>query len=189
MNDNTRVTQTRAWPTATAFVAAAGLVLSAAACGGAKGSGVAQLGSTAKQTSVPSKTSKASAPSDGALAFARCMRANGVPTYPDPNSSGELVKESLQQLGVSSAQFQTTQASCQHLLPSGGSSGTPEQRQQKLTIFLRIARCIRTHGYPNFPDPTGSQQSLPPGIDPNSPQFQAAQTTCEHQVKHALGLP
>jgi hypothetical protein len=42
---------------------------------------------------------------------------------------------------------------------------------------------MRSHGEPNFPDPkTGRggtfQISIPPGIDPNSPQFQAAQQAC-----------
>jgi hypothetical protein len=46
---------------------------------------------------------------------------------------------------------------------------------------------MRTHGVPGFPDPTtqgggGFSISLPHGIDPRSPQFQAAQQTCESKL-------
>jgi len=74
-----------------------------------------------------------------------------------------------------------------HLLSSG--AGTPQQRQQKLAFALKLAQCLRRHGFPGFPDPTASGQGVPPGIDPNSPQFQAAQTTCKRQAQRALGLP
>jgi hypothetical protein len=75
-----------------------------------------------------------------------------------------------------------------HLLPKGGNSGTPQQRQQKLAFGLEVAQCLRMHGYPTFPDPGSSGQQLPPGIDPSSPQFEAAQTACEKQTRKDIGL-
>jgi hypothetical protein len=49
---------------------------------------------------------------------------------------------------------------------------------------------MRTHGVPTFPDPIVSSRlfgfSLN-GIDPNSPQFQAAQKACE-SVRTSAGL-
>jgi hypothetical protein len=85
-------------------------------------------------------------------------------------------------------------AACRHLLSSGSSAGTPHNREEKLAFALQVARCLRSHGFPNFPDPTvssqGTSQSLGgAGIDPSSPQFQAAQTTCQKQAQQALGLP
>jgi hypothetical protein len=46
--------------------------------------------------------------------------------------------------------------------------------------FLKFSQCMRTHGVPNFPDPTGRgiQLSRGSGIDPASPAFQSAQKTC-----------
>ena len=83
----------------------------------------------------------------------------------------------------------TAQQACKHLL-SGGSPATPQQRQQKLALGVKVAQCLRTHGYSNFPDPTRlGSQSLPPGIDPHSPQFQTTETNCEKQARKALGLP
>ena len=53
---------------------------------------------------------------------------------------------------------------------------------------LSYAECMRAHGVSNFPDPsaTGGFQ-LGPGIDPTSPTFRAAQTTCQKLV--GGGLP
>ncbi len=52
---------------------------------------------------------------------------------------------------------------------------------------LRYAKCMRANGEPNFPDPNsqgafsfGSAQ----GIDPNSTQFQAAQSKCGKDLPH-----
>jgi hypothetical protein len=78
---------------------------------------------------------------------------------------------------------------CKHLLSSGGSA-TPQQRRQKLAFGVKVAQCLRVHGYPTFPDPAGlGSQALPPGIDTNSPQFQSTETACEKQAQKALGVP
>jgi hypothetical protein len=43
---------------------------------------------------------------------------------------------------------------------------------------------MRTHGVPNFPDPTfgggGLKSQLPSGVDPQSPAFQKAAAACGH---------
>jgi hypothetical protein len=152
----------------TAIVAAAGLALLAAACGGSPASDVAQLGKTATQ--------------NGAVAFARCMRANGVPNWPDPNSSGAFDKSKLssQQLGAGSSRVQAAQSACQHLLPNGGRPN-PAELQQMKAQGLRFSRCVRSHGLPNFPDP-GTDGRIPDpasvGIDQGAPKFQAANQAC-----------
>ena len=161
-------------------IAAAGLAALAAACGGSPGSHVAQLGSTIAQSSSSSSTSASSAQGNGAIAFARCMRSHGVPNYPDPTRSG-LVKESLQQLGVSGSRFQSAQTVCRRLLPNGGSGPTPAQVQQVKAQGLRFSQCVRAHGVPNFPDPGSSGRIPDPasvGIDQGSPKFEAANQVC-----------
>jgi hypothetical protein len=157
-----------------------GLSLLVAACGGSSGSHVAQLGSTTTQSSS-SANPGASAQQNGALAFARCMRAHGVPKFPDPTRGGELVKESLQQLGVSSSRFQSASSGCNHLLPNGGSGPSPAQVQQLRAQALQFSQCVRTHGLSNFPDP-GSDGRIPDpatvGINQGSPKFEAANQAC-----------
>ena len=139
----------------------------------------AQLGSTTTQSSSSSNP-PASTQQNGALAFARCMRSHGVPNYPDPTSSG-LVKESLQQLGVSSSRFQSASSDCNHLLPKGGSGPNPAQVQRVRAQALQFSQCVRSHGLPNFPDP-GSDGRIPDpaivGINQGSPKFEAANQAC-----------
>jgi hypothetical protein len=164
----------------------AGLALLAAACGGSPRSHVAELGSTTQLGSTTTKrgtssnTAAGSAQRAGALAFARCMRSHGVPTYPDPTRSG-LVKESLQQLGVSNSRFQSASSGCNHLLPNGGSGPSPAQVQQVRAQALSFSECVRSHAVPHFPDP-GSDGRIPDpatvGIDQGSPKFEAANQAC-----------
>lgn len=107
------------------------------------------------------------------------MRARGVSNFPDPDSAGNFPPLTQAALGVSKQTSLTAQHACQHLLSHGGGAATPQQAQQKLAHGLKLAQCIRKHGFPNLPDPTGGTQALSHGIDPNSPQFQAAEATCD----------
>ena len=164
--------------TAAAIVAAAGLALLAA--GMRRLAGRSRRAARLDDDPSSSQPSGASAQQSGALAFARCMRSHGVPNYPDPTSSG-LVKESLQQLGVSSSRFQSASSDCSHLLPNGGSGPNPAQVQQVRAQALEFSQCVRSHGVPNFPDP-GSDGRIPDpatvGIDQGSPKFEAANQAC-----------
>ena len=47
--------------------------------------------------------------------------------------------------------------------------------------MLRLAKCMRAHGVPNFPDPTSQGIRISPssGINLNSPAFLAAQKRCQ----------
>jgi hypothetical protein len=71
------------------------------------------------------------------------MRANGVPSFPDPNPGGGF--EFNASAGViSSPAFRAAQAKCQRLMPAGGplntSGGLSEQALQQLR---KIAICMR----------------------------------------------
>ena len=116
------------------------------------------------------------------------MRAHGVPNFPDPDGQGNFPALNQQALGVSKQTSLAAQHSCGYLLSHGGGPATPQQRQHKLAFALEVARCLRAHGYPSFPDPTASGQRLPPGIDLSSPGFQTAETTCEKQSQRAPGV-
>jgi hypothetical protein len=168
--------------TAAALSATAGLALLAVGCGGSPGSHVAQLRSTTTRSSSNSPAASAtSARQNGAVAYASCMRSNGVPNWPDPNSSGVFDKSKLtsQQLGASTSRVQTAQGACSHLLPNGGSGRSPAQVQQMRAQGLRFSGCMRSHGVATFPDPDSSGR-IPDrfGIDQGSPKFQAANQAC-----------
>jgi hypothetical protein len=153
-----------------AVIAAAGLALLAAACGGGAGTHVARLGSTTDQTSPSSTGSGDGTPasSPSAVAYSACMRSHGVSKFPDPTDSGQLPKVGLQQLGVSNSRFQSAQRACRGLLPTGGSLPQREHEcmqnhdcpqalvQQMMGADRELAQCMRAHGVPNFPDPVNS---------------------------------
>jgi hypothetical protein len=109
------------------------------------------------------------------------MRSHGVPAYPDPSSGGLIPKQTPQQLGVSAAEFQAAQGACIHLVPNRGQP-TPAQVQQYRSVMLRYARCMRTHGVSNMPDPDShGRLNIGPGTDVpvNSPQFESAFQRCK----------
>jgi hypothetical protein len=100
------------------------------------------------------------------------MRSHGVSKFPDPAGNGELPKVSLQQLGVSSSQFQTADTACQSHRPTGGSrtqeadclmvGNCPAAEVERIrTAELGYARCMRSHGVPDWPDPTLDSQGMP----------------------------
>jgi hypothetical protein len=166
--------------------ALAALTVLAAGCGGgAKSPSVASIGATGSTTTAaaPPPSSGASRQSYGdALAYSECMRANGLPDFPDPNGKGGLLVNVHpgSDLLPSSPQHQSANKACRHLLPDGGQE-TAAQEQQDFRRFLKYARCMRSHGIPNFPDPTlrnGGVSLTGGGIDDRSPQFQKAQQAC-----------
>jgi len=59
----------------------------------------------------------------------------------------------------------------------GSSSGT----RSTSGVTVAFAKCMRSHGVPNFPNPTGNGSVFGPGsgIDPASPQFQHALQACK----------
>ena len=155
--------------------AAAGVALLAVACGGSPTSKVAQVGSTATQTSTSSNASTGSAQRNGAVAFSRCMRSHGVPSFPDPTRGGEIPKVSLEQVGVSNSQLQAAQQACESVWPTVSAA----QQQQVRAQALRFSRCMRNHGISDFPDPDANGGiGIPDSIE-NSPGFQAAINACK----------
>lgn len=100
------------------------------------------------------------------LAFSNCMRANGVPTFPDPTSGGGLRFPTGAGFNPSSPAVNAARAKCQKLLPGGGPAPPGSQTHpsaQTLARFRRIARCMRRHGVSEFPDPRTSVPSNPFG--------------------------
>ena len=184
----------RAWSptvrTAAAIVAASGLALPAAACGGSSGSHVVQLGTTTTRSGSSSNTSSAAVQQHGAVTFARCMRSHGLPNWPDPNSNGVFDKSKLQRLGYSVPQVRAVEdGPCNHLLvaSSQGPTITPTDRAD----YLEAAACMRSHGFPDFPDPTfrnnNVQANIPSSIDQDSSRFRSAAAICTKLIP--AGLP
>ena len=115
-----------------------------------------------------------------ALEFAACMRSHGVPNFPDPtvkNGSAGFSITPATGIDQSSPQYQSAGQACQSL--RGGGRRTPVSAQN-LAKELKFAKCMRPHGVPDFPDPNknGGFSGSSVGINPQSPTFQNAQSTC-----------
>ena len=172
--------------TAAAIIAAAAVVLLAAACSASPSS----TGSGGSSTSGGSGSSTL-------LAFSRCVRSHGVPDFPDPQASGNTKFPSWQQLGVSPSVGQTAESDCQNLLPAGTDDRFPAAEVQALLPGMReFSQCMRSHGVPNWPDPSVNSQGQPGfqlsahGItraEAQSPQMLNEEGECGHLLPSTLG--
>jgi hypothetical protein len=180
------------------------LVILAAGCGASSpSSGVAHLGSSTS-SSTPARTSSAESGSGGsgsaqaanqAVAYAACVRAHGLPGFPDPQVSSHGNEVSVRVAvtpGLSSnPHFNSAQQACRKLMPGGGpGSGSGHQiSPQEQSQYLKAAACIRSHGVPNFPDPTfsgGGVHVSQQGIDLHSPQVRSAEEACQSLIPGGL---
>jgi hypothetical protein len=115
---------------------------------------VAACGSTSNQDT-------SSATADQALEYVRCLRSHGVPNFPDPSPGGRL-PNIPQSVDTAAPAFRSAQDRCGKLMPGASDPVTASDRASRNATLLAVARCIRNHGVPNFPDPTTSPPP-PPG--------------------------
>lgn len=124
-------------------------------------------GPAGESTATPKRAAASTSGPPGPLAFARCMRANGVSDFPDPQPGGGFAFHASASL-ISSPAFQAAQARCAKLMPGplgpGGQTASPQQVAQALAQLRKVAQCMRAHGVRDFPDPRATRPtSLSPG--------------------------
>ncbi len=207
------VRRRRAGPTTVGLAAVA---LIAAACGGApKIPGVASAGgttmaraaasgssgspgstTTARRAPSPGPSSSSGSSGQGSskeasqslqLRFAQCMRSHRVPAFPDPSAGGGFLNAiSASGINTHSPTFEAALHACKKYNPAADM--TPAQGAAENTKGLEFSQCMRTHGVPNYPDPsTGpvGEQVIDlrgKGIDLGSPTFHAANEACQKIV-------
>jgi hypothetical protein len=146
--------------TAAAIIAAAIVALLAAACGGS---------STSHGQSSPIRSLSSRSQSAKLLAFSGCMRSHGVPQFPDPPF--KLTPPNQQGWGgVSGSKMYQAVQTCRHLLPPGTGAWYPRSEIPRVEQDLRaFARCMRSHGISQWPDPSFDSQGrlafFGPGAD------------------------
>jgi hypothetical protein len=154
-------------------------IVLATACGGGGGGG------------APSKGN----PVAHALAFVNCMRTHGEPNMPDPVAEGRTVHITVGSgsgVDPNSRQFHAAFNACKHLTGVKGSlSEGPTITPADQADYLKGVACMRSHGYPKFPEPVfqGNSVTFHPTtpIDTNAPQYQRALATCDKLIP--AGLP
>lgn len=133
--------------------AAAAVAVLAAGCGGSSSAGVASLG-----VSSPTNSSNPNGPQgqQDMVRFVDCMRSHGTPNLPSPNVAPRAFKDAM---ANETPALQSAYTACGHLQPGGGPPNeTPTHTQAQTNALLAFAHCLRSHGFPNFPDPTSSGQ-------------------------------
>lgn len=119
-----------------------------------------------------------------AFAYARCLRAHGLPGTPDPQVSttagGGSVRIAVQAVAGDSPHLKAAQKACRGILPAPGSAHYDGPSGK---VLLAFAKCLRSHGLSGFPDPNRAgritqQMISAAGISPQSIAFQRAATAC-----------
>jgi len=168
-------------------MAAAGLL--ATACGGGPSS--TQSGGS---PNAGGSNAGAAGSSTSAVAYSRCVRAHGIPNFPDPDSSGVIPKQEIRQLNVSDSLLESATSACENLNPNQPPSAA--QQRQQLADDVKFAQCMRAHGLPKFPDPTNDNGRVEfaisvsqDGFDPHSPQVLAKAHACQYTLPAGSNLP
>jgi hypothetical protein len=126
------------------------------------------------------------------LEFSACIRAHGLPDFPDPQSeaagggypSGSLnpyIDPSSTGPDDFTPQLQAAEKHCRSIGLASGFIVTQAQIAQIVKRELAAVACMRKHGVPGMPDPTAQGAMLiTPGdnIDVNSSQYKAAAKLC-----------
>jgi hypothetical protein len=158
-----------------ALLAAATLI---AACGSAAHP-QRRTGASA-QTSVNGVRMTQAQANAAMLRFASCMRAHGVNGLPSPVAAPAAFKQSFT---TTTPVYRSALDSCQRLIPGQqGSQGSAPSHGQ-LDAMLAFARCLRSHGFAHFPDPTGSggithEMLAQAGVDLHQPGLVRAADAC-----------
>jgi hypothetical protein len=159
-----------------AFAAVACVVVACAlaACGG----------SSPAKSSASAGTPAGSSQYDVAVRYAHCMRANGVPSFPDPHNPGGFEESAIDALPVRSPAYIAGAKVCAHLLPNGGLP-TAGENEQRLLNGVAVAKCMRKHGV-NMPDPSqqanGQLEMNLANVNTNAPDFNKVGDLCEKKV-------
>ncbi|MEU5720809.1 hypothetical protein [Micromonospora sp. NPDC047738] len=153
-----------------------GLAVAGCAKTGSDGEQVATAGGGAASAS-PSASLVPVSDEDRQREFAKCMRENGLPDFPDPETADGKVRIRMPD-GADRAKGEAAMEKCRSLMPNGGKEIKldPEQVEK----VRQLARCMRENGVPDFPDPgpDGAIELNGDGFDPKSPTVQAAMEKC-----------
>jgi hypothetical protein len=117
------------------------------ACGGSNSPGASTSSSSGDHP--PSAQSQRAV-----LDFTKCVRSHGVPNIPDPGTRGWKNALASQAPAVLAAE-----RTCGRLVPGAMPSSQSQSQAYspaQTAAMLGFARCLRSHGFRNFPDPTST---------------------------------
>jgi hypothetical protein len=168
------------------------LTLLAVGCGGSDGDGdgVASLGGNDGATTT---TNGGADREQALLAFARCMRDNGVPIEdPQVDSEGNLQLQGQGALSnVDQATLDKAREACQEHLEGVTQGFTPEDQTRMQDALVKYASCMRENGYdmpdPDFSQGQGAVRGFFGSLDQDDPAYKKAHKACEQHLAQLQG--
>jgi len=166
----------RARDHAVALAVLGGIAVLAAACGGGSSSGAGASAAASAASRQPY------------LAYSRCMQTHGAPFWPDPaastSRSGPAYKITQRILAQEHGpSWNAALSACAKKAPSQ-LPFTEAQLEAAGARLQRLTRCMRAHGYPDWPEPIINPNDvgfLPPrgvNIGDPSPKLKRADQAC-----------
>lgn len=162
------------------LAAAVAVAVIAAGCGG---------NSPSSGSSSAAAAGAKGGPGASAYHFSACMRKHGVANFPDPvvtsSAGGSSVSIGINPSISGQPAFNTAQKACQHIMgsPGNGPDGNAAQQRARTQALIAFARCLRAHGFPNFPDPgadgqLSAQMITKAGVNFQTPALLTAGQNC-----------
>lgn len=127
------------------------------------------------------------------------MRSDGVPNFPDPAGNGSYGWKSFAEqshgrtmsingASVSAPAFRSAMAKCNRYLPQPPAPTTPQLAKVR-ALMVTWAKCMRSHGLPDFGDPTitaNGRRIMRGNFNIGSPAYYAARTACDPQLNRSM---
>jgi hypothetical protein len=119
-----------------------------------------------------------------ALAYSKCMRANGVPNFPDPQRQGDGVKVDVGK-NLHTAQMNKALEACRDKMPQGDADGSNGGGVDSAKL-AGWTKCMRAK-LPKFPDPDVSGSTITvtlkgTGIKGESAEFENIRRACQSHL-------
>lgn len=117
-------------------------------------------------------------PEDAGVIYAQCMRANGVPNFPDPGPDGRFaLSHGHGGINQDDPKFRAALEECRGLAPGGEHRGTGDPAY--VEQMREFSKCMRDNGLPDFPDPEADGRLRGLGHEAqDNPTYRAAMAAC-----------
>ncbi|MBM7773791.1 hypothetical protein JOD54_003995 [Actinokineospora baliensis] len=157
------------------------LSIGLAGCGSGGDAGVDKVASADGSGSTAAEPADTRSDEERVLAFAQCMREHGI-DVPDPEPGGQGGIQVRVPEGMDKGKVDEANATCRAHLPNGGEPGKADPGMVEQA--RKMAQCMRENGVSEFPDPDENggiriEARKDGGINPESPEFKAAQQKCD----------
>lgn len=163
-----------------AIAVAAGVVLVA----GCSSDSDPQVATISGGDTQPEASASPSSSSDGGLAFASCMRDNGI-DVPDPDPDGGFDQRGEADIDIEDPKFRTALDDCRDLLPADNPL-TRNFNSAQQSAILKLVSCLRKNGV-DVPDPQFDANGKlvidnPGALNPSDPKVREALQECRSEI-------